>query len=277
MKISIITVCLNEKDTIEATLLSVFNQTFKDVELIVVDGLSTDGTLDIIDKYKDNIARFVSESDSGLYNAMNKGISLATGDYLLFLNANDSLYNNNVLENVANCLDKNPQAKMLYGKVNFVSEDGSTSDVHSYEQITNHFALLENNICHQSIFYNLKAFHDFGAYHPDYKIWADYDCNMNLLIKNRLKAVYLPIIISNFQMGGICTSASNKIQTQKERRMLLKKYFPKYKSIILANDFLKRSFGSIYNPIVNNKLTRHLIKSYRLKEKYRLNVTLAEG
>ena len=97
MKISIITVVKNAEKTIENTILSVLNQTYKNIELIIIDGVSTDGTLDIINKYKDKISYFISEPDTGVYNAMNKGIKAATGDIFYFLNANDSLYDDKVL------------------------------------------------------------------------------------------------------------------------------------------------------------------------------------
>ena len=152
MKISIITVCKNAVDSIEDTLLSLYGQTYNNIEHIVIDGASTDGTLEILNKYQDKIAYFVSESDSGIYNAMNKGIKAATGDFLLFLNANDTFYCVDVLEKVSNALIENPDAKYLFGDVNYISEDGTQSEVQKYNEVKNDIYFVNRNICHQSIF-----------------------------------------------------------------------------------------------------------------------------
>ena len=100
MKISVVTVCYNAADTIERTMLSVLNQTYHDIEYIIIDGGSTDGTVDIIRKYADKIAYWVSEPDKGIYDAMNKGIKVATGEWINFMNAGDYYYSNEVLKNV---------------------------------------------------------------------------------------------------------------------------------------------------------------------------------
>ena len=106
MKLSIITVSLNNKDTIEQTIRSVLSQTYNNVEYIVIDGGSTDGTVDIIKKYEDKISYWVSESDKGIYDAMNKGIRKATGDIVGILNADDFYVDENVLEKVVKCFEK---------------------------------------------------------------------------------------------------------------------------------------------------------------------------
>ena len=116
MKISVITVCYNEAATIEKTLESIFNQTYQNIEFIVIDGGSTDGTLDIIEKYKDKIAYFVSEPDEGIYNAMNKGIKASSGEVLYFLNANDTLYSDDVLETVVSVFEKG-NYDFVYGNI----------------------------------------------------------------------------------------------------------------------------------------------------------------
>src|SRR5690554_4083025 len=114
MKFSIITVCKNSEATIENTILSVISQSYCDFEYIIVDGVSTDKTLDIVNKYRGSIAKIISEPDSGLYDAMNKGINAASGDYLFFLNSDDKFIDDNVLEKTY-IKAKNNKAELLYG------------------------------------------------------------------------------------------------------------------------------------------------------------------
>lgn len=116
LKITIVTVCYNAEKDIEQTLKSVVNQTYKNIEYIIVDGFSTDKTMDIIKKYKNHISCIVSEPDNGIYDAMNKGARIATGDYIQFLNAGDIIYNNNVFENIfGNGIDSN--VDVIYGDI----------------------------------------------------------------------------------------------------------------------------------------------------------------
>lgn len=114
MKISVVTVCYNAADTIEKTMLSVLNQTYHDIEYIIIDGGSTDGTVEIIRKYADRIAYWVSEPDKGIYDAMNKGIKVATGEWINFMNAGDSFVNSNVLDRLMNF---HKDGLILYGNI----------------------------------------------------------------------------------------------------------------------------------------------------------------
>ncbi len=122
MKLSIITVVLNDAAHIESTIQSVINQDFKSIQYIIIDGQSTDGTLDIIKKYKDHIDILVSEKDQGLYDAMNKGLRLATGDYVLFLNSGDRLYDNQTISKI---FSTHPDADVYYGDAQIISPDGA--------------------------------------------------------------------------------------------------------------------------------------------------------
>lgn len=205
MKISIITVCLNAKETIEETFLSIFNQTYKNFELIVIDGSSTDGTLDVINKYKDEISYFISQPDNGIYDAMNKGIKVSTGDFIIFLNANDSFYNNQVLEKVAKILTNNPDVKFLFGDVTYILQDNIGTQ-QTYKNMKNVFSIMFDNICHQSIFYHRSLFEQIGLYSEDFKIYSDWDFNIKCLAEKKVKTIYLPIIICKFKLGGTCST-----------------------------------------------------------------------
>lgn len=258
MKISIITVCLNAKDTIEETLLSIINQTYKDIELIVIDGASTDVTLEIIDKYKDKISHFVSEPDSGIYDAMNKGIKAASGDFIFFLNANDVFYNEQALQKVADALTKNKEIKILFGDVEYISKDKKTSQILRFNSIKDDFSLILGNICHQSIFYHKSLFEEFGLYSNQFKIYSDWDFNIKCLVENKVPAIYLPLIISKFQLGGICSSEKNKLICSREKKGLVKKYYPDFYFLIIANEFLRKKLGILYKILINITLAKKL-------------------
>lgn len=259
MKISIITVCLNAQDTIEDTFLSILNQTYKNTELIVIDGGSTDGTLEIIDKYKEKISSFISEPDNGIYDAMNKGIALATGDFIFFLNANDVFYNELVLEKVATNLIKNPEAKFLFGDVDYISKDKQSSKILTFENIKNDYSLILDNICHQSIFYHKSLFEQLGLYSEEFNIYADWDFNIKCLVENKTQALYLPIPISKFQLGGICSNPANKSICEFEKKVLIKKHYYKYRFLFFINDFSRKNLSWIYKYIIYNLFIKKFI------------------
>lgn len=272
MKISIITVCFNAQDTIEDTFLSIFNQTYKNIELIIIDGGSTDGTLEIISKYKERISSFISEPDNGIYEAMNKGIALATGDFIFFLNANDVFYNEVVLEKVAVNLIENPEAKILFGDVEYISENKQSSKILTFENIKDYFSLIFKNICHQSIFYHKSLFEEFGYYSTQFKIYADWDFNIKCIAESKARALYLPIIISKFQLGGICSNMTNEKICNLERRTLIKKYYSHFSFLILANDFLRKNLGIIYKILKKISFAEKITNLFSSQSKYKLNI-----
>lgn len=272
MKISIITVCFNAKDTIEDTFLSVFNQTYKDIELIVIDGASKDGTLAIIDKYKDKISSFLSEPDKGIYDAMNKGIELATGDFIIFMNANDVFYNELVLENVVKTLIENTEVKFLFGDVDCVSKDMQSSEVQTYEKIKNNFSLLFYNFCHQSIFYHKSLFKEYGLFSLDYKICSDWDFNIKCLVKYKTPALYLEWPIAKFQLGGLSSDSNSAEDFRRERKCIMKNYFPVTIFLLSINNFFKKAFFVPYNTIIRSSGVRKMVNLYTSQKKYRLNI-----
>lgn len=271
MKISIITVCLNAKDTIEETFKSIFNQTYEDVELIVVDGLSTDGTIDVIKKYKSKIAYFISESDKGIYDAMNKGVSLATGDFIFFLNANDTLYDNQTLEKVKNKLIENPTVKFLFGDIEVIYRNEQEPQIKTYTNIKNDFSLMFDNLCHQSIFYHKSLFEKYDLYSMQYKIYSDWDFNIRCLVKNKVEALYLPIVISKFDFTGISSDPNSQSIWEPERKMILKKYYPIFRLTVFVNNYLKKKY-SFYNKLKQTSVFTAFINLFCSQKKYQLNI-----
>lgn len=272
MKISIITVCLNAENTIEDTFLSIFNQTYKNIEFIVIDGKSTDKTFKIIEKYKDKIHYFVSEPDNGIYDAMNKGIQKSTGDFIIFLNANDVFYDNLVLEKVANKLIENPEMKFLFGDVELIYKNGQENRIKSFNNIKNCFSLMCDNICHQSIFYHKSLFEKYGLYSLEYKIYSDWEFNIKCLVKNKVKAIHLPIIVSKFNLEGVSTLQDNPDTVGLERKKILTKYYPIFKFVLFANNYFKKKFN-FYKQLIQNPLFVNLINLFCSQKIYQLRIS----
>jgi glycosyltransferase involved in cell wall biosynthesis len=239
MKVSIITVCKNAENTIENTIQSVVAQNYKNIEYIVIDGASSDKTLEMINKYRDKISYFISEPDSGLYNAMNKAIKSATGNILFFLNADDVLYDENVVKDVVSEFFRT-KADFLYGNLTAVYPENKKEILQKSETVDKFF-WMNQCICHQVIFYKADLFKKYGFYDENYKIAADYDFNLRAIIKNKCKTYYFDRIIAKFTMGGL--GHSNKNIYDKEQKEISIKYFGETK--IKFKEFLFKNCRSI--------------------------------
>jgi glycosyltransferase involved in cell wall biosynthesis len=178
LKISIVTVCYNAEKTIENTIKSVISQTYKFIECIIIDGNSTDGTLNIIKRYKDNVDFFISEKDNGIYDAMNKGIKKASGDIIYFLNSDDRLYDHKVIEDIVKQFKGEKGLDIVYGKVqgeNFPPNVKRSYDRSCVFEFKSKRDLLKTVICHQRVFSKKELFQKIGLFNTRYKIYADYD------------------------------------------------------------------------------------------------------
>lgn len=183
-KFSIITVTRNAEDCLEETILSVITQTYHNVEYIIIDGKSTDGTMDIVGKYADRIAHVVSEPDGGLYYAMNKGIALATGDYLCFLNAGDSFHEDDTLANIVHGLHGRHQLPdIIYGETAIVDRQGHFVAMRRHkapEHLTWRSFRQGMMVCHQAFIANRRIMEDYDT---RYRFSADFDWCIRLLKK----------------------------------------------------------------------------------------------
>lgn len=213
IKVSIITVCLNAEATIEKTIKSVILQNYSNIEYIIIDGKSSDGTIEIINKYCERISVFISEKDDGIYYAMNKGVSIATGDFIYFLGADDVLCPD-IINKLLPYLKKNKNA-IHYGQVilmpSFKKYDGKFSK----------WKLLHKNISHQAILYPKKAFSNF-RYDCRYKIAADWNLNWQLISKGFI-FLYNGITIAEFNLNGVSSRVDETFR--KESVKLIKNYF----------------------------------------------------
>lgn len=213
-QLSIITICRNEAKRIEATLLSVFNQTFKDFQFIVIDGASTDGTIKIIERHKARIAIFVSEPDKGIYNAMNKAIDYCKGNYIYFLNAGDILYSNKTLEKI---FSYNIHADLIYGNIHVFNSSGFSKTLEMPPLLTKEF-LLHKTIPHQATFTKKKLFDRIGKYNENYKIAADYKFSLQAIFQQKCSVQYIPEIFANFDNTGIGT-VQKKIREKEKKNI----------------------------------------------------------
>jgi glycosyltransferase involved in cell wall biosynthesis len=211
-KLSVVTVVFNGINTLEETILSVLNQTYKDVEYIIIDGGSTDGTVELIEKYKGRLGYWISEPDKGIYDAMNKALSVAKGDWLIFLGADDVFYNNNVVENAIKHFHLGEA--VYYGDVVF-RESGRIYD--------GRFSTLKmalSNICHQAIFYPNRYYKE-NKYDLKYKMYADHAYNISLFRK--VKFIYIDLIITVFCENGF-SSSRNDIPFERDRAKLVRNH-----------------------------------------------------
>lgn len=250
MKLSIIMVCLNAAKNIERTFVSILEQSYKDIELIVYDGLSSDGTLDVIEKYKDKINYFHSGKDGGIYNAMNLALNKATGDYLLFFNAGDEFCNKDVLTEAINRIQNAGLADVAFGWANYVDEGGSQNTMQKYSDWGEKYFFAKNNICHQAIFYKKSLFYN-DCYNENLKIYADWDFNARCFCEKKASFYPLDFPVCNFYLGGISTDRKNSHIFRKEIDIIQRRYFKKIYPFIAADKFLVKNFNSIYSPIKN--------------------------
>jgi glycosyltransferase involved in cell wall biosynthesis len=222
-KVSIITVVFNGEKIIEKTMQSVLAQTYSNIEYIIVDGKSTDNTLQIIEKYKDRISVVISEKDSGLYDAMNKGLQVATGDYVWFMNGGDQINDADVLTNL---FSQNIDADIFYSDTNLIDESGKYLSLLSEIGHNNAPANLTHKsmqrgmvVCHQSFIAKKNITSPFNL---KYKISADIDWVIKCLKKSK-KNYKLDFCLSKFMTGGV--SSKNRWRAVRERFVLFNEHF----------------------------------------------------
>lgn len=221
MLFSIITVVYNGADTIEKTITSVIKQSDVDIEYIIIDGGSTDGTLDVVKKYDEKISYWISEPDNGIYDAMNKGIRCASGEWVTFMNAND-WYEPDAFAKIRAIIETCP-ADIIYGKVNKI-EDGKVAGYMGIGEETDPKEIYAGNLyCHQGLFIKRKLFDQIGLYDCRYKIMADYEWILRAY-EEELVPYFIDVCVANFTAGGISSSKRGL----DENRIIIKQNYEKY-------------------------------------------------
>ncbi|CUU80149.1 sugar transferase [Campylobacter hyointestinalis subsp. hyointestinalis] len=204
MKISIITVVYNNEKTIRYAIDSVLNQNYKDIEYIIVDGGSTDNTIEIIQGYKDRINKFISEPDQGIYDAMNKGIKLASGDIVGILNSDDFYKTKDILQII---VDKfaNEDIDCLYGNLEYVDSSDIQKTIRYWKSKPYVEGLFSKgwHPAHPTFFCKKQCYDTYGLFNTDLQIAADYELMLRFLEKYKLKSLYVNKIFVKMRLGGV--------------------------------------------------------------------------
>ena len=244
MKLSIITINLNNKEGLIRTIESVRNQTFRDFEQIVIDGASTDGSLEVIKKYKDGFSFWVSEKDAGIYNAMNKGIEAAKGEYTLFLNSGDWLYADNVLARVfKNSFDEDI---VSCGCHNVYPNKTYSIDKYPPKKISL-YSLHNCSLSHPSTFIRRELFNRTSLYDESYRIISDWAFFVQSLICNNCSYSYLDILVTTFVCDGISSNTSASTVIKNESDDYISKNYPRVWNDYFMDECVFNTIRWIYN------------------------------
>jgi glycosyltransferase involved in cell wall biosynthesis len=217
--LSVITIVYNNVNDIERTMLSVLGQTYPNIEYILIDGLSKDGTLDVIKRYEKRIAKFISEKDDGIYDAMNKGLELATGDFVIFMNSGDEFYD---AETVAAVFATAPDADIYYGETEMIDSDGQSLGQRRHtapEQLTWRSFKFGMSVSHQAIYIKQDL---LEPYDDQYELSADIDWIIRAAKKAK-KIVNVNRYVAKYLVGGM--SKTRHSQSLMERFDIMKKHY----------------------------------------------------
>ncbi len=222
-KITIITINYNNLDGLKRTFTSVFNQTWKEFEYVVIDGGSTDGSKELLEQYHDKIDYWVSESDKGIYNAMNKGIIKATGEYILFLNSGDNLFSNKVMEENHSLIK---EMDLIYFDIEIVNKEHSKVNI--IPEYLNFSFMFFNTLPHPATFIKAYLFNVLGKYDENFKIVSDWKFFMLCLFQLNCSYLKVNATLSTFYLDGISSDKKYQEILIEERNQVLNSYFKCY-------------------------------------------------
>lgn len=259
--VSIITVCYNSEKYIKCTIKSVLKQTYNNIEYIIIDGKSTDNTIDIIKDYEPKFKgkmTWVSEKDNGIYDAMNKGIKLAKGEIIGIINSDD-WYENDTVEVVVNCFKKNSEIELVHGDM--AKYDSKDNLVTVYGERKSSFLFAEKvPYNHPTCFVKKEVYSIVGAFDVDFKTAADYDFMLRI-IKSKIKTIYVDKVLANFRMVGV--TSSSKYPPINQVFKILKKN--NYKYCLIFFGILLRLSMSIFKYLFEMLNMYFFIKLWRKK------------
>jgi glycosyltransferase involved in cell wall biosynthesis len=252
-KFSIITVSKNAINGIANTIQSVLAQTFTDYEYIIIDSQSNDGTIDIIKRYNLQITNFISEPDKGIYDAMNKGVSASTGEYILFLNAGDKFTTEYSLATVNTIIEQH-KAEVYFGKIIWVDTENNYVITSKHEHIRYKSQLHTENFPHPATIYTRKVFDKYGFFDLNFPVYADYEWNLRALVKHNASFFYGDFIITTFFTGGISNNCENILQKHNENELLKSLYFKAIPNKPSTTDNIL--YNKLINKVMQVKLNR---------------------
>lgn len=254
MKLSIITVNLNNCSGLEKTMNSVFSQSRDDFEYIVIDGGSTDGSLGLIKSHSEKISFWLSEGDKGIYNAMNKGIIASTGDYVLFLNSGDSLIERDTLTNAFSYFQGED---LIYGNLLFL--DRSSSWIKTFPDDLAFEYFIHNYLPHPATFIKKSLFSSVGMYNESYQFVSDWEFFLLAINKYNCSYRHIPITISNFNLDGVSSNEENFGFIRGEMDHSLNRNFPTIIPGYIELNKLRTDFNVLqheYNILKNSKFNK---------------------
>jgi glycosyltransferase involved in cell wall biosynthesis len=227
MRISIIVACLNAERLLSRCLESVASQDYEDIELVVADGGSRDGTLEVVNGYRSRMGdslRLFSGKDRGIADAWNKAVALADGDWLLFLGADDSLAAPNVISRAASCLDRaTPRYRVVYGQVAQVDADGCEVGLLDRTWSQAAFRSCQYNLPHQGVFHHRSLFGEYGWFDTSFRISADFDFLLRVLA--HAEPMYVPgLTVTRMQVGGLSSTRLNAPRVVMEEIRLYRRH-----------------------------------------------------
>ncbi len=216
MKISIITVVYNNERTIREAIECVLSQSYNNIEYIIIDGGSSDNTVNIINEYKNKLGYFISEKDKGIYHAMNKGINAATGDIIGILNSDDLYNNNTIIEEIIGYFINNSELDLVYGDLFYVKSENTNNVVRKWVSKQYYVKYFENGNVppHPSLFVKRKVYEQAGVFNLEFKLAADYEFMLRIFKKHIFTSKYLNKVIVKMRLGGATNQSLSNIKRQ---------------------------------------------------------------
>jgi glycosyltransferase involved in cell wall biosynthesis len=244
--ITVITVCFNAHDYIEQCIQSVIGQDFNDFEYVIIDGGSTDGTQNTLDKYKNKLAYWHSKPDRGLAHAFNRAVKNSLGQWLIFLNSDDFFVDDNVLSKMSEVLHEHKNDDVVFGQVNIVSRENAPVKIggpHGGPFLWRKF-LTRDTIPHQAAFTNYKLFDKNGCFNERFKIAVDYE--HYLRTGSALSAIFSPILVSSTRDGGLSQQNNFTTLIDLHKARVENKVLPYAVNVIIVTYFLARAYIGNY-------------------------------
>jgi glycosyltransferase involved in cell wall biosynthesis len=221
-KLSIITVVLNGEKSLEKTILSVINQSYPNIEYIIIDGASSDGTIDIIKKYQNRISKWISEPDKGVYDAMNKGIGLSSGELIGIINSDDH-YAPEIFNNIVDLYLKN-HCKCIAGNLDLINNEGETINNIKYCKKYVKRIMKGGPASHPTIFVPREIYQIVGLFDTNYRIAADFEWQIRGIVKYKVEYAFIDDTVAYMKIGGISSGLSNRYSVIKEIFQIRFKY-----------------------------------------------------